>query len=189
MSAFGGKADMVDVSERVNPATAEEQAAAVNRGNLRIADTPSHGPSTINYETNPICSILAPRLSRVPQPRISMVHSRNLAQRCAQFGHDILFALVPPAAGDQSIKRHSGRKLQRVAPDRGFGGWGCPGPLALTGVGDQLTGAPSLTQSTRTVGVFDKNQISLHALSHWTPPARIRLDGSFQQLSVARRIP
>src|SRR6516165_5528329 len=89
------------------------------------------------------------------------------------------------AAGDQSIKRDSGRKLQRVAPDRGFGGWGCPGPLALTGVGDQLTGAPSLTQSTRTVGVFDKNQISFHALSHWTPPARIRLDGSFQQLSVS----
>ena len=69
--------------------------------------------------------------------------------------------MVRLAAGDQSIKRHSGRKLQRVAPDRGFGGWGCPGPLALTGVGDQLTGALSRTQSTRNARVFDKNQTSL----------------------------
>ncbi len=72
--------------------------------------------------------------------------------------------MVRSAAGDQAIKRHSGRKLQRVAPDRGFGGWGCPGPLALTGVGDQLTGAPGRTQSTHKARVFDKNQTSLHAL-------------------------
>ena len=80
-----------------------------------------------------------------------------------------------PLGSSQSIKRHSGRKLRgRVAPDRGFGGWGCPGPLALTGVGDQLTGALSRTQSTHKPRVFDKNQTSLHASSHWTLPARIR---------------
>ena len=79
------------------------------------------------------------------------------------------------AADEHDPWRHSGRKLRgRVAPDRGFGGWGCPGPLALTGVGDQLTGALSRTQSTHKPRVFDKNQTSLHASSHWTLPARIR---------------
>src|SRR5215467_8274542 len=79
--------------------------------------------------------------------------------------------MVALAARDQPSKRHSGRKLQRVAPDRGFGGWGCPGPLALTGVGDQLSGALNRTQSTRKHRVFDKNQTSLDALSHWIVPA------------------
>src|SRR5215471_3822540 len=83
----------------------------------------------------------------------------------------------------------NGTLHRRVAPDRGFGGWGCPGPLALTGVGDQLTGAPNLTQSTHKPRVFDKNQTSRLAVSHWTPPARIRLSGSFHQPSDSRLIP
>ena len=102
-------------------------------------------------------------------------YSRNLACHRVQFLAMTFNLHDASAAGEQSIKRHSGRKLRgRVAPDRGFGGWGCPGPLALTGVGDQLTGALSRTQSTHKPRVFDKNQTSLHASSHWTLPARIR---------------
>src|SRR5215831_15001061 len=109
-------------------------------------------------------------------------HSRNLARARAQFGHDVLFALCGLRRATNHSSGTNGRTLhRRVAPDRGFGGWGCPGPLALTGVGDQLTGAPTLTQSTHKPRVFDKNQTSRLAVSHWTPPACIRLSGSFHQ--------
>ena len=73
-------------------------------------------------------------------------------------------------SGDQSIERHSGRKLRRVAPDRGFGGWGCPGPLALTGGWGPITGALCRTQSTRPARVFDRDQTSASPHRGSPPP-------------------
>src|ERR1700746_2901412 len=73
--------------------------------------------------------------------------------------------MVRPAAVTNRSSGTVWSEAACVAPDRGFGGWGCPGPLALTGVGDQLSGAPARTQSTRKARVFDKNQTFSDALS------------------------
>jgi hypothetical protein len=40
---------------------------------------------------------------------------------------------LPLLVQGKPLKIHISLEATGVAPDRGVGGWGCPGPLALTG--------------------------------------------------------